>query len=293
MNGFERTHPAVLALYFVSVMLIVMFSSNPFLNIIALIGALSFYISLNFGAHLVKELGFSALLFLLVALSNPLFSHKGSTVLFFFNNNPITLESTLCGIGNAIMLSAVIYWFKCLNSVLNCEKLLYLIGGFAPKTALIISSSLRFIPLFKSQGEKIQNAQITMGLYSSDAWIDKLFGNARVCSALITQSLENAVDTGNSMKARGYGLKPRTHYLFCPFRFRDAVMLVLLILVDFFLFYSLYMGDFEFMFYPQIIYAFPSVLSVFAYILFALLCLLPIFLRIKEELVWIYCKSKI
>lgn len=293
MNGFERFHPIVSALYFSSVIFIVVFSSNPFFSVFALAGAFFLYISQNFSARVFKELGLSLVLFLLTAVSNPLFSHKGATVLFFVNNLPITFESTLCGIANATMLLAVIYWFKCVNLVLTFDKILYLLKSFAPKIALVVSSSMRFIPLFKSKGEEIKTAQITMGLYSSDTWTDKLSGSMSVCSALITQSLENAIDTGNSMKARGYGLKPRTSYSHYKFKFCDAAMLALVISVDVFLFYSLYMGYLEFEFFPHIVYSLENKCSAFAIALFALLCLMPLFIKIKEELAWIYCKSKI
>lgn len=293
MNGFEYFHPTVSALYFASVLFITMFLSNPFLNVAALVGAFVFYAKTKKGICLVKETGFSLLLFVLIAITNPLFSHKGATVLFFFNNNPITLESVLYGLNNAVMLTAVIYWFKCLNLVLTSDKLLYLLGNASPKIALLISSALRFIPLLKSQGERIKASQITMGLYASDAWTDKLKGSLRVCSALITWSLENAIDTGSSMKARGYGLKQRTHYSLYRFTRRDALMMVLVAALDAFVVFAFCAQWLEFSFYPLVSYAQFELCSLSALAAFALLCLLPLIIEIKEDLMWKYCKSRI
>ena len=44
------------------------------------------------------RIGFYVPLFLLVAVTNPLFSHNGVTPLFFLNGNPVTLEALLYGV---------------------------------------------------------------------------------------------------------------------------------------------------------------------------------------------------
>ena len=50
----------------------------------------------------------------------------------------------------------------------------------------------------------------------------------RILSAVITWSLENAIDTSDSMKSRGYGLTDRTAYSNYVFDKRDVTALIYL-----------------------------------------------------------------
>ena len=50
----------------------------------------------------------------------------------------------------------------------------------------------------------------------------------RILSAVITWSLENAIDTSDSMKSRGYGLTGRTAYSNYVFDKRDVTALIYL-----------------------------------------------------------------
>lgn len=293
MNIFYSFHPAVSAIYFASVLLITMFSGNPILAAVALLGGAFFYAVSEKKQNRVKEIGFYILIFLIVAISNPLFSHKGKTVLFFINSNPVTLESFFYGIGTALMLIAVILWFSCLNRVLTEDKILFLFGRFSPKIALLISNALRFIPLLKNQGEKIRAAQKAMGLYSSDSITDRLRGLLRTFSALISWSLENAVDTAASMKARGYGLKNRSRYAPYKFKKSDALMLCIIIVADLICVFAIFANQLDFEFYPTVSFSPFNFVNLAAISAFALLCLLPFIIEIKEVLIWKYYESKI
>lgn len=293
MNIFYNFHPAVSAVYFASVLLITMFSGNPFLAVVSLFGGAIFYVISEKKQNRIKEFGFYLLIFIVVSVSNPLFSHKGKTVLFFINSNHVTLESLLYGIGTALMLISVLLWFSCLNRVLTEDKILFLFGRFLPKTALLISNALRFVPLLKIQAKKIRAAQKAMGLYSSDSISDKLRGLLRTFSALVSWSLENAVDTAASMKARGYGLKNRSRYSPYKFRKSDALMLCVIIVADLVCILSILSNQLDFVFYPAVSFSQLNYINLTAISAFALLCLLPIIIEIKEVLAWKYYASKI
>lgn len=45
-------------------------------------------------------IAFYVSMFLLVAVTNPLFSHNGVTPLFYLNGNPVTLEAFVYGAGS-------------------------------------------------------------------------------------------------------------------------------------------------------------------------------------------------
>lgn len=293
MNRFFECHPAVSALYFLSVLLVTMFTANPILLALTLLGGVAFCATMESKKTSFKNLAFYVPLFIMIALTNPLFSHNGVTPLFFMNGNPITLEAILYGIDIATMLIAVMYWFKCFNYIMTSDKLLYLLGKVSPKISLVVSSALRFIPLLKEQAKKIRQTQKAMGLYTSDSWLDKLRGTLRVYSSLITWSLENAVDTGSSMKGRGYGLKGRSHFALFHFTCADRILLAIIACLDGIVFYSLFVGKLNFAFYPRISILEFGIYTLPAMIAFGLLSFLPFILEVKENMQWTYYRSKI
>ena len=101
MKAFANYHPAVLLLYFLSVLLVGMFVTNPVLQLTMLLGAVLFYLMLP---HRSGGAGFYVPMFLLVAVTNPLFSHNGVTPLFYLNGNPVTLEAFVYGAAIAVMV---------------------------------------------------------------------------------------------------------------------------------------------------------------------------------------------
>ena len=104
------------------------------------------------------------------------------------------------------MIVSVLYWFRTLTHIMTSDKLLYLFGSVSPKLALILSMTLRYIPLFRSQIRKTQQAQKALGLYKEDSIPDNIRGGIRIFSVMVSWALENGVITADSMTARGYGL---------------------------------------------------------------------------------------
>ncbi len=293
LYGFTNKHPLVLALYFISVFVFSMFTNNPITLTLALIGGVLFCAFLESAKAFFKSLLLFIPLFLLIAFTNPLFSHNGKTILFFLNNNPITLESIFYGINLGVQITAVIYWFKCFNNIFTTEKILYLFSVLSPKISTLLSSSLRFISLLKEQSQKINDTQKAMGLYTSNSLWDKFKGRIRVFSALTTWSLENAIETGASMKARGYGSAKRTSFAIYKFKRQDIVLIVLVLIEDIFLAVCLANNYLSFEFYPMVTPLEFNTINVIAIISFALLCFLPFITELKERLLWKYLKSKI
>ena len=293
MSRFNAFHPASAGLYFLSVLLITMFAASPLLTLPSLAGGIFFLLATGRTAHIAREFKLYAVVFLLVTITNPLFSHNGETPLFFLNGNPVTLEAILYGANMAITLIAVICWFKSFNLIMTEDKLLFLLGKFSPKIRLLLSSALRFIPLLKTQAQKIRQAQQTLGLFAGEAWTDRLKGSLQVCSALITWSLERAVDTGASMKARGYGTGNRSSYSLFRFRKSDAVLTAVTVILDIGIFSAMASGVSDFAFYPTISCASATVYSLVAAGAAALLSFLPLMIEVKEVLQWKYYRSRI
>lgn len=291
MTDLFSVHPAAAFIYFASVLAFTMFMSNPVFILTACLSGIVFFAFTQ--RSNLKDLCFYPLFFLTVSLTNPLFTHRGATVLFFLNGNPVTLEALLYGVNIAVMLTAVIFWFKSFNAVMTDDKLLFLTAKISPKISLLLSAALRYIPLFKAQAAEIRRSQKAMGLFSSDTWTDKIKGVARVYSALITRSLETAIDAGASMKARGYGLKGRSNYSLYSFKRQDAVFLILVLLLDGAIITAAFKEALEFSFYPSVSAAEPSICGALGITAFAVLCFLPFILSVKEVMMWKYYRSRI
>lgn len=105
------------------------------------------------------------------------------------------------------MLAAVVLWFSCWNTVMTSDKLMHLFGRVVPALSLLLSMTLRFVPRFQAKLREVTAARRGMGLYAEKGRLQKLKSAVTVFSVMVTWSLENAVETADSMKSRGYGLR--------------------------------------------------------------------------------------
>lgn len=224
---------------------------------------------------------------------NPLFSHNGKTVLFFLNDNPMTLEAILYGASAGLMISAALMWFRSFSAVMDSDKLMYATGALSPKLALIVSMAMRYIPLLRRQTEKTKQAHKAMGMATEDSIPDRLKGGMKVFSGLTTWALENGVITADSMEARGYGTGRRTRYTLFSWSVKDVLFLLLTFVCVAAVAVAAGMDVIGFDWFPSVTVPNMNVFSLSAYALFACLCLLPIINEGKEWLKWKYLQSKI
>lgn len=230
MRAFSEHNPIAIFVHFMLTIIIAMFIQNPIILLLALFGSILYY-AVTFRKISAKTLIFWILLFLLISLINPIFSHKGETVLLFINGKAITLEALFYGINNGIMILSVMIWFLVFSEIMTSDKVMYIFGKFSPRLALLISMSLRYIPLYRQRAGIINNAQKTMGLYKESNIIDNVKGGIRVTSSLITWSLETSVDTADSFAARGGELKHRSSFSLFKFRKNDTVLIIISIVL--------------------------------------------------------------
>ena len=293
MNAIDRLHPTVMPVYFLAILLVAMFVSNPVISLLALLGGLLFCMTQCGQREMRAELKFYIPLFLLVALTNPLFSHNGVTPLFFMNGNAVTLEAITYGAAIALMVLAVLSWGKGFGRVMTSDKLVYLFDKAAPQLALMLSMSLRYIPMLRRQAKQISRAQKVAGMYSTESYFDRLRSTFRVISALIGWSLEQAVETSRAMRARGYGLKGHTSYSNYHFRRTDALLLTLAAILLAIVLVGVGMGAVDFAYYPAVSALPHTALSVAVYTAFGCLSLLPSCIELGEQIRWNYYRSKI
>lgn len=293
MNAFSKIHPLVLMFYFVAVMSVGMFITNPIIEIISLAGSILFASLLTGKKEKKNDFLFYLPLMFLIAITNPLFSHNGITPLFFMNGNPVTFEAIIYGAYIAVMIVSVMLWCKAYSFVMTSDKFVYLFGRILPQLSLVLSMALRYVPMLKRQAQKISRTQKAMGLYTSESRFDRIRSGVRVISVLIGWSLENAVETGKAMKSRGYGLKGHTNYSNFRFGKSDLILLLLCIVLWGITLAGMANGNLDFYYYPEITEIPSGAYSVICYAAYSCLSLLPFILEAEEMIRWKYYRSKI
>lgn len=294
MNEFAKYHPLINFIYFTAVIVFSMIFVHPICLVTSLLCSVMYSIILN-GKKALKFIAMLLPLMLISALINPAFNHEGVTVIAYLpSENPLTLESILYGIVAASMVATVICWFSCFNKIMTSDKFIYLFGRIIPSLSLILSMTFRFVPKFKEQVQEVSNAQKSMGRDTSEGSVFARVKNSiRILSAVITWSLENTVDTSDSMKSRGYGLTGRTAYSNYVFDKRDVTALIYLAVMITYFLIGVLLGKINYRYFPSMRGTDMSFYSTSIFISYIMICIMPIIIEIWEELKWRKLKSKI
>ena len=292
---FSHYHPTVNFLYFALVLIFSMIFMHPVCLCISLASAFIYSIYLNGRKSLKFNFKFMLPMLLLTALINPAFNHEGVTILTYLSNgNPITLESIIYGFAAATMLISVICWFTCYNSVMTSDKFIYLFGRIIPALSLVFSMTLRFVPRFITQFKVVSNAQKCVGRDVSQGSVWSRARNAiTILSIMITWALENAIETADSMKSRGYGLKGRTAFSIYRFDKRDKIALIFYALCGLYIMVGGLTDALYWQYYPTMEGAVDSLYTISLYVCYFVLCISPVVLDIREDRKWKSLKSEI
>ena len=287
-DTFSGYHPGINFLYFGLVFLFTMFLLHPVSLLISLGCALCYAIYLNGRKAVRFSLRFLLPMMLLAAVLNPAFNHEGATILTYLpSGNPLTMESMLYGLTAALMLAAVITWFSCYNAVMTSDKFVYLFGRVIPALSLVLSMTLRFLPKFKAQLQVVSEAQRCIGRDTSEGSLLQRAKNAiTIFSIMVTWALENAIETADSMKSRGYGLPGRTAFSIYRFDERDKTALLWLLFCGVYLLSGWAAGGFSWRYYPTIQGAAVMPFTVSFQIVYLALCLTPVILNRWEDKKW-------
>lgn len=292
MKHLDRIHPLSAFFYFVAVLLVAMLSMDPVIVTLCFLSGIALCGMLIGPRRLLGSLLYSIPMLLLIACTNPLFVHRGTTVLFLLNGNPITLEATVYGVFSAMMLLSVFYWCRCYSEIITSDKFIYLFGKAIPKLSLTLSMALAFIPKLVRKYREIDEAQRALGIYATDSYPDRVRSKMRVLSILLTHSLESSIDTADSMRARGYGFKGRTSYAVYRFSRFDALHLLFSLTLGIGSAALILLGTDTFSYYPTFSLAPLSLRSYLLYLSLILLTGASLFLEVKENILWRYLRSK-
>lgn len=293
-NEFKTYHPIVNFLYFVFVIGFSCFFMHPFCLCVSFVSAFLYSVILKGKKAIKTNILYMLPMIVGMALLNPAFNHEGVTVLLYLpSGNPLTLESIIYGIAAATMIASVICWFSCYNEVMTSDKFIYLFGKIIPSLSLILSMTLRFVPRFINQMKVVANAQKTIGRdISSGSVVTRAKNGLSIISIMITWSLENALDTADSMKSRGYGIPGRTAFSIFSFDKRDKKVFFIILVLGIYIFFGGIFGGMYFRYFPSVKWNNISMYSVSVFLVYIILSFVPIIIELWEVKKWKAIKSK-
>ena len=295
MNEFKTYHPIVNFTYFVFVIGFSCFFMHPLCLGISLVSGFVYSVMLKGRKAIKNNLLYMLPMILITALLNPAFNHEGITVLDYLpDNNPLTLESIVYGVCAAVMLVSVICHFSCYNEVMTSDKFIYLFGKIIPAMSVVISMTLRLVPKVAAQLKVVANAQRTMGRdVSNGSMIERAKHGLNILSIMTTWSLENAIETADSMKSRGYGIPGRTAFSIFTFDKRDKRALLTILFLGIYTLWGSINGELYFRYFPSIQSVKPSLFVISVFAAYLLLCISPIIIEVREVRRWNVLRSKI
>ena len=293
MQAYTRIHPAVLTAQFAFILLSVMFTFNPILQMISMLGGILYLIALGKSDTLKESIKYYIIILVITTLTNPLFSHYGQTVLIKIGIFKITFESLMFGAGLGISIIAVMVWCQAYSSVMTTEKYVSLFKGKLPKTALTITITLRYIPMLKRRWQEILSAQRALGMYSYKNGYEKIKFFLICFLALIEWSFENAANTVNSILARSCKGIKRTSCSYYKIQKYDLILLILSVVLFLTFSFMNIEGYTDFEYYPKIKLQNFNLKSLTSVIIFTVMAFIPFFIELKEYLLWKYYRSKI
>ena len=300
-ENFTIYHPLINLLYFLAVLVLSVVVMNPVFLGISLICAFIYGVYLKgataarFGSVMTLSLIFLSITF------NALLNYRGATALFPlpFDLGPVTFESIMYGLTTGLMIGSVIMWFVSFNVIISSDKLTFLFGRLLPSSSLIFIMVLRFIPRYREQIKKISEAQQTIGMGIDKGTLrTKIKNGSRILSIMFTWALENAIQTADSMKSRGYGIRNRTSFRFYKFTLADRILMIVIIVFTFITAAVFALGFIRAEFYPffeigingdlsaEIGRQGSLFVSILGYVSFSALSLIPVWLGLKERIYW-------
>lgn len=277
MRTLERLHPVTSFLYIVSVLAVTIFTRNPVLLAESLAGGAA-VLALS---GEMRRAAFIPAFASVIAVTNPIFSHNGVTVLFFVGDTAFTLEALIYGLAFGIMLSAAVLWGVVSSRFVTSDKYVWLFGRILPAAGLVLSCALRFVPLFiRRTGEYISVRRTENGGRSAL----RLYLSA--LSSSMGYSAEEAMTSAASMRARGYGTAKRTFFSRYRLTMSEKLMLSAVGVVSAAVLLLMISGTGTFYYYPAISELPRGAADLAMYITFGSLCAMPSAAIIREKILF-------
>ena len=166
------------------------------------------------------------------------------------------------------------------------EKIVIALGGNALQ-------SKNSAPTAEGQLEVVRQAQFCIG---RDASCGSVWQGVRravtIFSIMVTWALENAIETADSMKSRGYGLRGRTAFSIYRMESRDRYALAWLGFCGLYLLCGCLAGGLKWWYFPLLQGVMTQPFSISFYLAYLALCLTPVIIDRREARAWRCSPSK-
>lgn len=284
---FSSLHPFVNFIYYIGVMILCMVCLHPLFLMGAIIMSVLLNIMQGNGEKLRKMIPSTLIFFVMIIVLNPLLTHRGATTLFRLGDNRITLEACMYGFIMGLLLLAIMFTFTSYNDVISSHKFLYLFSRISPKVALLTMITVRFVPLFIRRLRQITLVQKTKGVQlDSGPFIGRIKNGMKLLQVLLVCSLEDALQTADSMQARGFGVTKRSTYIQYRMGRQDWYILACLAILLLSCFLFSFYGAGKLLIYPRVESLVFQQYDGILFVLFLLFISLPIIMEGREWLWW-------
>lgn len=267
LRSLKRSHPIVLFLYFLGMLLLAPFSRHPWMTMVQTLCLCGLYLYHNRDVKkIIPFLGFV----LIVAVTNPLFVQRGRTILYANEYIRITKEAFLYGVHYGCVLVNLLLIFSMLNQYIKKEQWIYLTGRLFPKLGVITSMAVALVPRYKKQAGKILSVRKTLKQETA------ITRTMHTISMETTWAFESSMDQLDSMNARGYGIGKRTHFHLFVWERKDFVHMIEILGVLAFNLWAYTNYYSRFFFYPMILINPIQIKDIFWMFMMAVQFLLPV-----------------
>lgn len=291
-SEFSTMHPLVLFVYYVSVIILSMVLLHPTFLLCSVILLILLNVMHGIDRSLKKLIAGSLILAFIIAAANPLLSHRGATILFYLRNNPITLEAITYGYTLGLSFLTIAFAFASYHHIVTSHKFLYLFQRISPKAAILMMITIRFVPLFFQRLKQITMVQKTKGVDVAGGSLRTRAKNGmKLVTLLLVFSLEEALQTADSMQARGFGAAKRTTFERYRFTMRDGLLMCMIGLALLTCLIGSFYGYGVLSIYPTVASLGINGVEIFILIIYLLLISLPILIEGRERVWWRMQKS--
>ncbi|KAA0550308.1 energy-coupling factor transporter transmembrane protein EcfT [Bacillus sp. BGMRC 2118] len=285
--SFDRFHPFVLFFYYACSLTAFTLCMHPVFIIIGTILIVLLNIIQDRGQALRKWIVFIFTTGAIIFLMNPLFNERGLHVLLVIFDHRVTLEALIYGFMTAFSLIGITMIFVNYNEIMTPNKLLYLFSKTLPKFSILLMLTLRFIPLMRRRLEEISHIQKSKGIsVKKGKWKEKVSSGLLIVQVLTTFSLEEAIQTADSMNARGYGTRSRSSYNHFSFKKKDLFLTFMIFILLLFVIIARVKGFGHFTVYPVMESFSLSYNEGIILFLYSILIGIPILLKIGGYVSW-------
>ncbi|BBE25297.1 cobalt ABC transporter permease protein [Latilactobacillus curvatus] len=284
---FDQLNPIVIFAYYV----IAITFSMVFIHPIFLVNELLMMIAVNLLAKNQKKtlgtLQGALFMMLFIVVMNPIMNNHGAHVIATFGGTVITAEAVTYGFLMALSLAILMLVFVSYNQSMTNHKFLYLFVRLSPQLTLLTMITMRFVPLFIRRFTNIKNVQRTRGVQMETGSVRaRSHAGMRLMEVLLINSLVDALQTADSMTARGYGSQKRTSYQRYRFTQRDGWVLASLVAGSALCFYFAKQGIGRLAIYPILGSIHLNQIGWLCLVLVLLIDSLPLLLEGWEYLWW-------